>query len=88
MNRDHHKSGRRAILQNGTLLLATASISPSRLFAHESESLLKVGLITDLHYADKPPAGSRNYRETIGKLKKPQLNSNRTNRRSLSSLVT
>jgi alkaline phosphatase len=27
-----------------------------------------VGLITDLHYADKPPAGSRFYRETLTKL--------------------
>jgi len=30
--------------------------------------LLRVGLITDLHSADKPPAGTRNYRETLTKL--------------------
>jgi predicted phosphodiesterase len=29
---------------------------------------VRVGLITDLHYADKPPAGTRHYRETLGKL--------------------
>ena len=30
--------------------------------------MLRFGLITDLHYADKPPAGSRHYRETPAKL--------------------
>jgi alkaline phosphatase len=29
---------------------------------------LKIGLVTDLHHADKPPAGTRHYRETLGKL--------------------
>jgi alkaline phosphatase len=29
---------------------------------------VKFGLITDLHYADKPPAGTRHYRETLDKL--------------------
>ncbi len=29
---------------------------------------MQFGLITDLHYADKPPAGSRHYRETPDKL--------------------
>ena len=33
----------------------------------DNESALKIGLITDLHHADKPPAGSRHYRETLGK---------------------
>jgi alkaline phosphatase len=31
---------------------------------------LRIGLITDLHFADKPPAGTRHYRETPGKLAK------------------
>lgn len=61
--------GRRAFLQNGTLLLAaTGTVDASSLFADESQDRLKVGLITDLHYADKPPAGTRHYRETLGKL--------------------
>ena len=29
---------------------------------------LRIGLVTDLHYADKNPAGSRHYRETLDKL--------------------
>jgi alkaline phosphatase len=31
-------------------------------------TVLRIGLLTDLHYADKPPKGSRHYRETLGKL--------------------
>lgn len=37
-------------------------------FAEQTEPPLKIGLITDLHYADKPAAGTRYYRETLGKL--------------------
>lgn len=29
---------------------------------------LRLGLVTDLHYAEKPPMGTRFYRETLGKL--------------------
>lgn len=60
--------GRRAFLKNGTLVLAAATVSPSSLFASEDSTPLRVGLVTDLHYADKPPAGTRHYRETLGKL--------------------
>ena len=60
--------GRRAFLKNGTLLLATATVDASSLFAEEQKSKLRVGLVTDLHYADKPPAGTRHYRETPDKL--------------------
>jgi len=59
--------GRRAFLQNGTLVLAAVAVSPSQLFARDEAPLLRVGLVTDLHYADKPPAGTRHYRETLGK---------------------
>ncbi|MEO1997750.1 MAG: metallophosphoesterase [Planctomycetaceae bacterium] len=58
--------GRRAFLKNGTLVLTTLS---TRLYAEDDSAPgLNVGLITDLHYADKPPAGSRHYRETPNKL--------------------
>ena len=29
---------------------------------------MRIGLLTDLHYADKKPAGTRYYRETLDKL--------------------
>ena len=60
--------GRRAFLQNGTLVLAAASLNSGQLLAADSDPSVRVGLVTDLHYADKPPAGSRHYRETPDKL--------------------
>lgn len=60
--------GRRAFLMHGTLVLSAASLSTSTLFANEESHGLRVGLVTDLHHADKPSAGTRHYRETLGKL--------------------
>ena len=62
------QSGRRTFVRNGALVLAAASLTPADLFARDEEARLRVGLVTDLHYADKPPAGTRHYRETLGKL--------------------
>lgn len=63
---------RRAFLKGGTLVLtATAfdAIPIPTTFAGDGPAAgLKVGLVTDLHYADKPPAGTRHYRESLGKL--------------------
>ena len=62
---------RRAFLRGSTLLLAGSAVSREWLLADEAAApRLKIGLITDLHYADKPPAGTRHYRETPGKLDK------------------
>ncbi len=63
--------GRRAFLKHGTLVAASAAtVNASSLLADDrpGSSTLRVGLVTDLHYADKPPAGSRYYRETPDKL--------------------
>lgn len=60
--------GRRAFLRNGALVLTAVGSHLPAVFADEQPSVLKIGLITDLHYADKPPAGSRHYRETPNKL--------------------
>ena len=49
--------GRRTFIKNGALILTTATMDVSSVFADEKEPSLKVGLVTDLHYADKPPAG-------------------------------
>lgn len=59
---------RRAFLSRGALVLSAAAV-PSAVFGQEPEKLLRVGLVTDLHYADKPTAGSRHYRESPAKLK-------------------
>lgn len=57
---------RRAFLQGSTLLLTAAGTSIA--MAKEEEPELRIGLITDLHYAEKPTAGTRHYRETLQKL--------------------
>ncbi len=67
------QAGRRAFLQSGVLLLTAPAFTPAvtsaaSVFADEPPRKTKVGLITDLHYADKAPAGTRHYRETLGKL--------------------
>jgi predicted phosphodiesterase len=62
--------GRRAILKNGTLVLTAigTNVCSVGAIADNQQSALKIGLVTDLHYADKPKAGSRYYRETPAKL--------------------
>lgn len=30
--------------------------------------LARIGVVTDVHYADKPPAGTRQYRDSLGKM--------------------
>lgn len=60
--------GRRAFLKSGTLVLTAAAVDRTLFGADEQEAVLRVGLVTDLHFADKAPAGSRHYRETPDKL--------------------
>lgn len=59
---------RRSFLQQGTLCLA--GFSGASMLAAEAgaKPLLRIGLMTDLHYADKLPAKTRFYREALGKL--------------------
>jgi len=64
---------RRAFIRNGSLFLLGTGLGSSpaaSLFAEESAAKrrLRMGLVTDMHYADKAPAGSRYYRETLAKL--------------------
>ncbi len=71
---------RRAILQGGALLLtpnfwlpmdSKSSANCTTIGEMDSEDFkasIQIGMVTDLHYADKPSAGSRHYRETLGKL--------------------
>lgn len=70
-------ANRRAFVKNGALfLLGSAATLPTALQAADSDAvpgdsaghLLRAGLITDLHYADKEPLGTRHYRETLDKI--------------------
>lgn len=76
--------GRRAFLEQGTLVLAATSLASANLFATDDSPRLRVGLVTDLHYADKPPVGTRHYRETPQKLEEAR---SRFEREKLSFLV-
>ena len=62
--------GRRAFLKQGVLVLTAAGVdvSPGLVAGQEQPASLNIGLVTDLHYADKAPAGTRHYRETPEKL--------------------
>ena len=60
--------GRRAFLQQGTLMLLAANARVPRLRASDDAPRIRVGLVTDLHYADKASNGTRHYRETLSKL--------------------
>jgi hypothetical protein len=61
--------GRRAFLKGGTLFLAGSALRPGRLWAAADEKpRLRIGLVTDLHHADKDSRGTRHYRETSAKL--------------------
>ncbi|MCA9428173.1 MAG: metallophosphoesterase [Candidatus Omnitrophica bacterium] len=67
---------RRTFLRDGTLILgtlpligggsegATVAVNDSN---KEGSPRLRIGLVTDLHYADKDPGGTRFYRESIAK---------------------
>lgn len=59
---------RRAFLHRGSLCLASSGAA--HLLAAESTArpLFRIGLMTDLHYADKAPTKTRFYREALGKL--------------------
>jgi hypothetical protein len=70
MNNDKwlDRSGeRRSFLKNGLLFLAGATTCRGTLLANKADSL-RIGLLTDLHYADKPATGTRHYRDTLIKL--------------------
>ena len=62
---------RRAFLRHGSLLLLGAGVGSSSvdaLFAEDAKRRVRLGMVTDLHYADKLPARSRHYREALAKL--------------------
>lgn len=62
------RPGRRVFIQHGTLVLTAATLGSPSLLAENFDTRLRIGIVTDLHYADKAPAGTRNYRETLEKL--------------------
>lgn len=73
LDSEANRGSRRAFLRNGSLLLLGAglgSLPAECLLAAPADAkrIVRIGLITDMHYADKAPAGSRHYRESLRKL--------------------
>jgi alkaline phosphatase len=62
---------RRSFLQQGALLIAAPALVHAAAESPPDESgpqpVLRIGLVTDLHYADRDPGGSRHYRDTLRK---------------------
>ena len=60
---------RRAFLRDGTLFLAGSALLSGESFfaATDAKPKLRLGLVTDLHYADKATRGTRYYRESLTK---------------------
>jgi alkaline phosphatase len=74
------KQSRRAFLQNGSLLMLSAGLAIESVRAqntgeNENEAMpqknpvVKVGLLTDAHYAEKEMAINRYYRESLAKVR-------------------
>jgi len=63
-------TNRRAFLRDGTLILIASGATLPALAGDSTpgKRKVRVGLVTDLHYADKPAAGSRYYQESLTKL--------------------
>ena len=65
-------ASRRHFLKTGSLLLSAAAVGPRAVRAGTDEAAdpaLRIGLLTDVHYADREPAGSRYYRESLAKMR-------------------
>lgn len=66
---------RRQFVAGGSVLLASG-LATGSVFAEEGDdveqkgngSMVKIGIVTDLHFADKATAGTRHYRESRAKL--------------------
>lgn len=62
--------GRRAFLRHGSLLLTgAAGLTGAHAAAEAEKPALRIGLLTDAHYADIPAKGKRHYRESLAKVR-------------------
>ena len=59
---------RRSFLRAGTLCLAGIGLDQMLAAQADAKPKLRIGLMTDLHYADKEPTKTRFYREALEKL--------------------
>ena len=64
-----HPPARRASLGDGSPLLRAATAHNARSAPAAPEPVARVGLLTDVHYADADARGTRHYRESLGKMR-------------------
>ena len=55
----------------GSALVASLGLRTAEAQEGSDKPQVRIGLLTDLHFADKPPRGTRHYRETLDKLAEP-----------------
>jgi len=67
MSEQRFQLSRRAFVRNGSLFLLCAATTNLRA-AEDGSRKVRVGLVTDLHHADKATRGTRHYRDTLTKL--------------------
>jgi alkaline phosphatase len=70
-NKSYQQLSRRAFLHQGTLVFSTVAMLPLRLQSDVFETektAIRIGLFTDIHYADKNHSGTRYYRESADKV--------------------
>jgi len=61
---------RRDFLKASSISIAALALNPQSVFAKDSCcSLIRFGIVTDIHYADRSDNGSRCHRESLDKLK-------------------
>ena len=70
----HHFASRRTFLAGtalgcGALVLGSQDLASCCAGEKEASPALKIGLLSDLHYAEKAKAGSRHYRDSLRKLR-------------------
>lgn len=62
------RHSRRCFLQGTSLIIASSVAGLEQILGGDDSLAFNLGLITDLHYADKSPSGTRYYRETLTKI--------------------
>ena len=65
-------------LSSGALLLAAGRL-PEEVVAARKGRGLRFGVITDTHYADREPSGTRHYRDSMLKMQEAIREFNRSN---------
>lgn len=68
MHYKHTAIGRRSFVCDGVFVLGALAANSTKLLGDTRIDHLQFALVTDLHYADKPSAGTRHYRQTLDKL--------------------